>query len=233
MIEKIPKIIFEDNHLLVISKPAGLLAQANAPSSTQKASEDVLSVMKSFIKKRDKKPGNVFLGLVHRLDRNTSGIMVLAKTSKAASRLSEQIRERKIRKHYVALVHGVPNPRKGTVESSIEKDHARNRSVVSEKGRKAATTYRVIRTYRKPMKCSLLEVEILTGRSHQIRVHMQSINNPLIGDKKYNKIHDIVDFNRPALHASRIEFFHPVKKESIVFEADLAGDMKQLLKTFV
>ena len=171
-------IIYEDNHLLVVEKPINIPVQEDDSKDL-----DFLNMLKNYIKKRDNKPGNVYLGLVHRLDRPVGGIMVFAKTSKAASRLSEQVRTRQLKKVYYAVVMGKINE-KGTLKDYLLKDTKKNIVKVDKKGKEAILNYELI-DYKDNL--SLVKINLETGRSHQIRVQFSSRNNPLYGDNKYNK----------------------------------------------
>lgn len=208
------KILFEDNQLLVVVKPPNILSQGDSTGD-----EDLLAMLKKDIKIRYDKPGNVYLGLVHRLDRPVGGVMVFAKTSKAASRLSESIRNENFGKTYLAVVHGMPEKREGTLVHHLLKDESSNIvSIVSEasgKGKRAVLDYRVKATLEK---FSLVEIDLHTGRSHQIRVQLASIGCPLFGDQKYGAA-----LNKPgqqlALWSSRLCLEHPTLRQSICFEA--------------
>ena len=203
-------ILYEDNHLLVVSKPAGVLSQED-----RSGRPDILTIAKTFIKERDEKPGNVFMGLVHRLDRNVSGVMVLAKTSKAASRLSDQIRRRVVKKVYLAVVEGVPAP-SATLVDFLHKDSAANRvEVVSESSPGAKRAELLYRRVASAEQLSLLEVTLVTGRPHQIRVQLANARHPLAGDAKYGSRYTC----KLALLSYRFELEHPTRKESMQFEA--------------
>jgi 23S rRNA pseudouridine1911/1915/1917 synthase len=186
------KIIYEDNHLLVVEKPPNMLTQSDSTGDA-----DLLSVLKEDLKLRYNKPGEAYLGLVHRLDRPVGGVMVFAKTSKAASRLSEQIRNRTFKKNYYAVVHGMPEKSFGTYEDYLYKDEETNTvSVVTEesgKGKIARLDYEVLENWEG---MSLVKINLHTGRSHQIRVQFANAGQPLFGDRKYgftnNKIEQAV-----------------------------------------
>lgn len=209
-----PKILYEDNHLLVVFKPAGYLSQGDGSHAP-----DLLTYFKADLKRRYQKPGAVYLGLVHRLDRPVSGVMVLAKTSKAASRLSEQIRQGQIQKVYRARVS---NPEtlleEGSLEDFLLKDARLNRTRVvpqSEMGSKyAKLTYRVC--FRTPQ---FAEVEILleTGRAHQIRVQFASRGHALLGDQRYGKA---IAGQNLALCAVQLAFEHPTTHEHLQFSVE-------------
>ncbi len=208
------KILYEDNHVIVCIKPAGVLSQSDGSGAP-----DMLTILKRYIKEKYGKPGEVYLGLVHRLDRPVSGVMVFARTSKAASRLSEQIRTRKVEKLYRCVVNGVLEG-SGRLENYISKDEARNIVTVSDSekpGYKASyLDYRAIAT---KDGLTLTEIRLGTGRSHQIRAQMAHNGYPLVGDQKYglkdNRCKDIV------LESFKLSFEHPVKREFITFEAPI------------
>lgn len=199
-------ILYEDNHIIVAIKPAGILSQAdhtNAP--------DMLSILKEYIKNKYHKEGNVYLGLVQRLDRNTSGIMVFARTSKAASRLSEQIRNHDVFKKYLAVIEGIPQ-KEQTLSNYLKKDEKLVKSFVTteKNGKLAVLDYQLIASINN---YSLINVLLHTGRHHQIRVQMANINHPLVGDHLYgSKINC-----KYHLHAYYLTFVHPISKEVMKF----------------
>jgi 23S rRNA pseudouridine1911/1915/1917 synthase len=170
-----PNVLYEDNHLIAVNKPAGILVQ-----------EELLPLVKNYLKEKYQKPGNVFLGLIHRLDRNVSGIVLLAKTSKGASRLSEQFRLHTIEKIYHAWVEGIPKEKKGTLKHFLLKDEKTNKTSVHEKeipgSQDAELSYEVVKTEGNH---SLLKIYLKTGRSHQIRAQLSHIGCPIVGDVKY------------------------------------------------
>ncbi|MCG8454417.1 MAG: RluA family pseudouridine synthase [Spirochaetales bacterium] len=211
---EIPQILYEDNHLLVVNKPTGLLVQGDKTGDSC-----LLDVMKAHIKKRDNKPGQVFLGLPHRLDRPTSGVVVLAKTTKALSRLSAAFRDRTVDKVYWAVV-GAPLPEmEGELVHWLRKDGRTNtsRSVKAEApgAKKARLRYKVLHASERYY---LVEILLLTGRHHQIRAQLSASGCPIKGDLKYG-------FKRSDpgggihLHARSLAFPHPTKKEKICVEA--------------
>lgn len=202
-------IIYEDNHLLVVVKPVNVLVQAD-----KSGDEDYLTYLKKYIKEKYNKPGNVYLGVVHRLDRPVSGVMVFARTSKAASRLSEQIRNRQFNKTYYAVVEG--NPGKGKFVDKLLKNEKTNIVSVNNKGKEAILNYETIETVDG---LSLVKINLETGRSHQIRVQFSYHGYPLYADQKYNKNAHI--HTQIALFASSIEFTHPSTKEKVVFTSPL------------
>jgi len=201
--------IFEDNHLLVVNKPSGYLSQ---PDGSGKP--DILTACKNFIKNRDQKPGNVFLGLLHRLDRNVGGVMVLAKTSKAASRISEQIKKRSVKKRYLVVVNG--NPRHfGLLENYLKKYPSGNKVIVrkqAEHGFKYAKLS--FENIDSRDHFSLLLVDLHTGRPHQIRAQLADAGYPVWGDQKYGSLSS----GSIALFSYQFELNHPVKKVPITFK---------------
>ena len=203
-------VIYEDNHILVVEKPCNIASQGD-----ETGDKDMLTLCKEYIKEKYNKPGNVYIGLVHRLDRPVSGIMVFAKTSKAASRLSEQVRNKTFKKTYFAVCCG-KTKESGTLIDKLLKDEKVNIVKVSENGKEAILDYQLI-SYKDNL--SLVKINLKTGRSHQIRVQFSSRNLPLYGDNKYNKNAKVGE--QIALFAKKIEFIHPTTKEKMEFELDL------------
>ena len=205
---KIP-VLYEDNHLLVVEKPPGLLSQSDQSGDT-----DLLSLLKQDLKQRHNKPGEAFLGLVHRLDRPTGGVMVFARTSKAASRLSDQIRRGAITKTYFAVLDGSPPP-DGPLEDYLLKDRDRNTVHVVDAdipdARAASLHFQAVAQADGK---SLIRVDLITGRSHQIRVQFASRGAPLAGDHRYGHGASGEDL---ALWASRLSFEHPTTRETHSF----------------
>lgn len=201
-------ILFEDNHLLVVYKPKGVLSQADGSHHL-----DMLTLLKEYIKEKYQKPGAVYLGLVHRLDINTSGVMVFAKTSKAAKRLSLQIRNHEFEKKYRAVVEGVLTS-SGTLKHNLLKDGKLKKSFVDEKGQESILKYEVIAS---KGAITLVDITLLTGRFHQIRAQFQAIGHPLYGDAKYGSKYRIDSMKFP-LEAYHLAFYHPITKELLVFE---------------
>ena len=203
-------VIYEDNHIIVVYK------KINVPvCEDDSKDEDLLSIIKKYLKDKYNKPGNVYLGLVHRLDRPVSGIMVFAKTSKAASRLSEQVRNNTLKKTYMADICG-KTKEKDTLIDKLLKDSKTNIVKVDKNGKESILDYELI-DYKNNL--SLVKINLKTGRSHQIRVQFSSRNLPLYGDNKYNKNAKVGE--QIALFAKKLEFIHPTTKEKMVFELDL------------
>ncbi len=204
-------LIYLDNHLLVANKPAGLLVQGDMTGDPT-----LLDVAKRFLKKKYNKPGNVYLGLVHRLDRPVSGVVVFARTSKAASRLSEQFRNKKIKKAYKALVRG-KIAASGTLVNRIEKQGRVSRIVTGERGKIAELSFERLR-YENGL--SEVGIDLKTGRHHQIRVQFAAVGFPIIGDLKYGS-DDRFSERGIALHADSVTISHPISKKEMQFTADL------------
>jgi RluA family pseudouridine synthase len=208
-------VLYLDNHLLVVAKPAGLLVQEDRTGDP-----DLLTLGKAFLKEKYDKPDNVFLGLVHRLDRPVSGVLVLARTSKAASRLSDQFRRRTPDKRYLALVEGRLDGG-GTREDYLAKTgrHVRVVKPGREGAKRAELRWRTLATERrKEGSVSLVEVELLTGRAHQVRVQLAALGHPILGDLRYDAQREF-DGRNLALHSYRLEIEHPTKREAMSFSA--------------
>ena len=207
------KVIFEDNHIIVVEK------QPNIPSQSDKTGDiDMLTLVKNYIKEKYNKPGNVYLGLVHRLDRPVGGIMIFAKTSKAASRLSNQVREKVFKKKYLAVVDGKLEKTEGTLENYLYKDERNNISKVVNKDKKnakiAKLDYKVLK-YNELKDLSLLEINLYTGRHHQIRVQLANFGHSIFGDQKYGSRGK---GKQIALWAHELTIEHPITKEKMPFK---------------
>ncbi len=218
-------ILYEDNHIIVVVKPV------NIPSQGDKTGDvDMLTIIKKYIKEKYNKPGEVYLGLVHRLDRPTGGVMVFAKTSKAASRLSEQVRDKKMHKKYLCIVDGKLENSSGTMKDYLLKNEKTNASKVVKEGTKnskeAILDYEVIK-YNEEINMSVVKVDLHTGRHHQIRVQFASRGHSLSGDQKYGTRGR---GKQLALWAYSLSFDHPTKKEKMNFESypEISGSWKIL-----
>ena len=203
-------VIYEDNHLLVVNKPAGQLVQGD-----QTGRSTLLEEAKAWLKEKYHKPGNVFLGLVHRLDRPASGVVVLARTSKAASRLSEEIRSRRPRKSYWAQVAGEVPP-KGRWTDHLQRDEFTSRVVTAPAGKESRLSYTKLRF---AQGVSLVEIALETGRHHQIRVQFAHRGFPILGDRRYGSLQAFGD-NAIALHAREMVIRHPTLGEEMAFVAE-------------
>ena len=186
-------VLYEDNHIIVVEKPFNILSQGDSTGDI-----DLLNMVKDYVKVKYNKPGNVYIGLVHRLDRPTGGIMVFARNSKSAARLNKQFIDHTIAKNYLLVCHGKVD----------------NSGKMIDDGKDASLDYELM-DYNKEKDISLVRVKLNTGRHHQIRVQFASRNHPLCGDKRYG----IEDFDKQlCLYSYRLEFTHPVSKEPMIFE---------------
>lgn len=203
-------ILYEDNHILVVEKKEGILSQSDITGDI-----DLLTIVKEYIKEKYNKPGNVYIGLIHRLDREVGGIMVFARTSKAARRLNEEIKNHNFKKNYVAVLDGIVDKKEGTLINYIYKDEKKKiAKIVDEKytgAKKAELSYNVL-AYKNNK--TIVKVNLITGRYNQIRVQFKNIGHPLLGDKKYGSNKNT--FLR--LFAYELSFIHPVKKELMNFK---------------
>lgn len=206
------KILYEDNHIIVVEKPPNVPSQADKTTD-----EDMLTIIKRYIKEKYNKPGNVYLGLVHRLDRPVGGVMVFAKTSKAASRLSEQVRNKTFKKEYLAIVDGKLDVKSGTLEDYLVKNEKNNLSKVTNKETKnakyAKLDYEVLK-YNKEINLSVLRILLHTGRHHQIRVQLANMGHSICGDQKYGTRGR---GKQISLWAYKLTIEHPTTKESMTF----------------
>lgn len=207
------KVIYEDNHIMIVEKIP------NIPSQADKTGDiDLLTLAKKYLKEKYNKPGNVYLGLVHRLDRPVGGIMVFAKTSKAAARLSNQVRERILKKKYLAVVDGKIEKQTGILEDYLYKDERHNISKVVKKEKKnaklAKLDYEVIK-YNEVKDLSLVKVNLHTGRHHQIRVQLSHFGHSIFGDQKYGTRGK---GKQIALWAYELTIEHPISKEKMTFQ---------------
>ena len=219
------KIIYEDNHIIVVEK------KPNIPSQADKTEDiDMLTLVKQYIKEKYQKPGNVYLGLVHRLDRPVGGVMVFAKTSKAASRLSEQVRNKTFKKSYIAIVNGKMEKNEDTLIDYLWKDEKNNTSYVvketKKKAKKAELDYKVLK-YDREKNISIIEIDLHTGRHHQIRVQLSSRGHSIIGDSKYHGKN--IDKGL-CLWAYKLTIEYPTTKERLTFSdlPDMKGNWKEL-----
>lgn len=201
------KILFEDNHILAVYKPASILVQSDITGD-----KSLLEICKEYIKKKYNKSGNVFLGLVHRIDRPAAGIVIFARTSKAASRLSEQFRNKRIKKFYNIIVEGILETKSMVIEDIITNEKGINQ--------RAILKYNVIN---EKNNLSLIEIELITGRKHQIRKQFANIGHPVLGDLRYGDKNCLSD-KSIALLAKKIIFEHPVNKNSITLEVDMPNN---------
>jgi 23S rRNA pseudouridine1911/1915/1917 synthase len=216
-------VLFEDNHCLAVNKPAGLLSQGDASGDPS-----LVDLATLYLKTRYNKPGNVYVGLLHRLDRPTSGVVLLAKTSKAAGRLSDQIRTGTISKLYWAIVEGKPREPEGEWVDLLEKDTQQNRTGVvleeSSTSKEARVAFRVLE---RSGRFTKIELRPATGRSHQLRVQLARRGLPIVGDGKYGATTELKALDgrfRIALHARQLTFTHPTRPEAISVDAPVPAD---------
>lgn len=212
-------VLYEDNHLIVIEKPVNVLSQKDNTNDI-----DVTEIVKEYLKIKYNKPGNVYLGLIHRLDRRVGGVLVLTKTSKAASRLSDDIRNHNFEKYYIAKTYGkITND--GSININIKKDENSKMAIICDDGKPSSLDYNIIgydnnETY--------LNIRLHSGRYNQIRVSFSHINHPLVNDYKYGKCK--VNNDDLGLWCSKIIINHPITKERLVFESTPKGNIWSNLK---
>ena len=202
------EVLYEDNHIIVVVKPCNILSQSDSTHDI-----DMLTIVKRYIKEKYNKPGNVYLGLVHRLDRPVGGVMVFARSSKAASRMTEMIKNHEFSKKYLAVVNGLLEEKKSSfVDYLLKNDDGNSIVTTSDKGKYSELKYKVIEENKKENK-SLVDIELITGRHHQIRVQFASRKHPLYGDQRYGNF----DNKQIALWAYKLTIIHPVQKKEMTF----------------
>lgn len=216
LMKDVPDILYEDNHLLIVNKPAGLLTQGDASGRPS-----LLENIRAFLKVRDKKPGNVFLGMVQRLDRPVSGVLVFAKTSKAAGRVSEQIRSRRVSKYYLAVTKcsDPSEPHQAVSEDGwFEIVHhlhrVGSRTLIDGRGDNSRPAIMRLKTLFQGKSCQLHAVSLITGRKHQIRAQLSALGMPIIGDQKYGA-KPLTDRERILLHSYCVRLTHPTRTEQV------------------
>ena len=198
-------VLYEDNHVIVVEKPFNVLSQSDATGDL-----DLLTMVKQYIKVKYNKPGNVYIGLIHRLDRPVGGIMVFARSSKAASRLNKQFLEHSITKKYLAIVRGKVKDKDTFTDKLLKLDNGN--TIVSDKGKDAILYYELL-DYNKDLDMSLVSIDLKTGRHHQIRVQFSSRGHSLVGDQRYG----IQDNKQLCLYSYSLTFIHPTTKEKMTF----------------
>lgn len=212
--EKELTVLYEDNHIIVVVKPQNMPSQGDSSGDI-----DLLSAVKEYVKEKHNKPGNVFIGLVHRLDRPTGGVMVFAKTSKAAARLSQQIQCGDMEKKYLAVTVGIPKERQARLIHNLIKDEKTNTvktaAAAIEGSKEAVLDYKVLETA--DNKIALVDIKLITGRGHQARVQMKSIGTPIFGDAKYGG-DTLAKGHNLSLWAYELKFTHPTTKDNMVFK---------------
>lgn len=238
--ENIPiEVVYEDEFLAVINKPAGMIVHPGNGVYSGTLANAIAWHFGIKIENSKNPEESYRVGIVHRLDKETSGLLVVAKSNDIQEKISEQFRQRSVKKKYLALVHGILEQEAGKIEVPIGRDRkTRTKMRVSETGRYALTFWKVIKRYQN---FTLVEVEIKTGRTHQIRVHLAHIGHPIVGDKLYNAGRDktvsnldirkaILDLDRLFLHSSFLSFKHPVSQEELEFNSPLPEELNNLLK---
>lgn len=229
------KVVFEDQHLIVIDKPAGLVVHpaAGNPDGTL-----VNALLHHCAGQLSGIGGVARPGIVHRIDKDTSGLLVVAKSDAAHEGLAKQFADHSIERVYLAVVNGQPNPREGTISAKVGRSDANRKKMAvlpkdSSRGKHAVTHYKVVQMMDG---CALVECRLETGRTHQVRVHLASIGHALVGDPVYGRANPrlrtvlkTLDFHRQALHAAVLGFVHPVTGDKLRFESDLPQDMKELI----
>ncbi|MEA3009783.1 MAG: rRNA synthase [Sphingomonadales bacterium] len=226
-------VVFEDDHLLVVDKPAGMVVH---PAAGNFDGTMVNALLHHCAGRLSGIGGVARPGIVHRIDKGTSGLLVVAKTDRAHEGLAAQFARHSIDRRYLAIVAGLPTPPSGTVDAALARSSANRQKMAivdGTRGKRAVTHYRLLRPLRES---ALVECRLETGRTHQVRVHMTSIGNPLLGDPAYGRIKPVhrellkrLGFERQALHAAELGFIHPVTSAPLSFKSDAPSDMQQLL----
>lgn len=218
------EVIYEDNHIIIVNKAPGEIVQGDKTGDTP-----LSDIVKQYLKDKYNKPGNVFCGVVHRIDRPVAGLVIFAKTSKALTRLNEMLRKNEIHKTYWAMVEGKPDVSEDTLECYMRSDRRLNKSFPCKSNdpdaKKAILKYRTVAN---GDRYSILEVNLITGRKHQIRMQLSDMGNPIKGDLKYGARRSNSD-GGISLLAKKIEFIHPVSKQPISIEVEASPEMKKLL----
>lgn len=221
------QVVYEDNHIIVLNKRASQIVQSDKTGDVC-----LVEIMKDYLKEKYNKPGRVYCGLVHRLDRPVSGLVIFAKTDKALSRLTKQIKNREIKKIYWAIVKGMPQQHEATLRNYLRRNEKQNKSYIVPEGtinaKLAILDYKLIG--HSAGGYSLLEIELHTGRHHQIRAQLAGMGYPIRGDLKYGYPRSNAD-GSISLHARKLSFVHPIKKEHIEIEADVPST-ENLWKAF-
>ena len=231
-------IIFEDDYLLVIDKPAGLVVHPGAGEETNTLVDWLKEYIPNFMEQNW--PSAIRPGIVHRLDKDTSGLLIIAKTPAALAKLQEEFKNHQIEKEYTTLVWGKVEPPAGAIETPIHRHHRQRRKMAvsyfsDESTKTAITKYETIKNFQTPIQLTLLEVRIMTGRMHQIRVHLKYLGHPIIGDPVYfnkasRQASRQLNLSRQFLHASQLSFRHPETNQLLHFSSELPKDLREILK---
>ena len=222
------EVVHEDDSVIVVNKPIGLVVHPGAGRSGSTLAHGLLARYPevALVGEFDRP------GIVHRLDRDTSGLLICARTNEALAQLSQDLSDRRIHRSYLTIVAGCPEAPKGTIEAPIGRSRrARTKMTVTEDGREARTHYELLETWRHPTQASLLKCTLDTGRTHQIRVHLRAINCPVLGDSTYGK-KDPFGIGRPLLHSAEISFHHPLSQEEMNFVCVPPADFNEALSGF-
>ena len=226
--ENIPiPILYEDNDIIVVNKPKGMVVHPANGNWEGTLVNAIMAICKDSLSGIG---GEIRPGIVHRLDKDTSGVIVIAKNDKAHINLSEQIKNHEVEKTYIALVRGIVKENEATIDMPIARSTKdRKKMAVSKNGKRAITHFKVIKRYSKD-NCTLLEVKIETGRTHQIRVHLSEIGHPIIGDQVYSKGKNRWNIEGQCLHARSLKFVHPITKKEMFVEAELPEYFEKIIE---
>ena len=226
--ENIPvPILYEDNDIIVVNKPKGMVVHPASGNYEGTLVNAIMSICKDSLSGIG---GEIRPGIVHRLDKDTSGVIIIAKNDKAHINLSEQIKNHEVEKTYIALVRGIVKENEATIDMPIARSTKdRKKMAVSKNGKRVITHFKVIKRYPKD-NCTLLEVKIETGRTHQIRVHLSEIGHPIIGDQVYSKGKNRWNIEGQCLHARSLKFVHPITKKELFVEAELPEYFEKIIE---
>ena len=226
--ENIPvPILYEDNDIIVVNKPKGMVVHPASGNYDGTLVNAIMSICKDSLSGIG---GEIRPGIVHRLDKDTSGVIIIAKNDKAHINLSEQIKNHEVEKTYIALVRGIVKENEAIIDMPIARSTKdRKKMAVSQNGKRAITHFKVIKRYPKD-NCTLLEVKIETGRTHQIRVHLSEIGHPIIGDQVYSKGKNRWNIEGQCLHARSLKFVHPITKKELFVEAELPEYFEKIIE---
>lgn len=215
-------IVYADDDLVVIDKPAGLVVHPGAGHATGTLVQGMLALYPEIAEIGEpERPG-----VVHRLDKDTSGLMLMARTPEAHAELSAMLAAHEVERRYLTLVWGIPESGSGLIDAPIGRSQREaTKMVVSAQGKEARTRYTVLRTFTDPVPCALVECQLETGRTHQIRVHMAAIGHPVVGDDRYRGVRKGLSAPRMVLHSAALEFDHPLRDEHLSFTSELPADL--------